>query len=77
MDDGSTKVVSATLAEPWATPLAEEFQADMIHNTTNPDHDLSGRGSYMMTLVPPAGDAADAVLAPTGPCVVRAPYRLP
>lgn len=39
-DDSSAQVVSATLAEPWATLLAEELQADMIHSTTNPDHDL-------------------------------------
>jgi site-specific DNA recombinase len=49
------EVVSATFAEPWATLIAEEFHDRMARNTTNPDHDFSGRGSYMNTLVPPAG----------------------
>jgi site-specific DNA recombinase len=48
-------VTGATLREPWATLLAEDFQARMRHNTTNPDHDRFGRGSIMTTLVPPAG----------------------
>jgi site-specific DNA recombinase len=47
-------VTGATLREPWATLLAEDFQARMRHNTTNPDHDLLGRGSIMTTLVLPA-----------------------
>jgi site-specific DNA recombinase len=49
------EVVSATLAEPWATLIGDDFRARMAHNTKNPDHDLSGRGSYMNTLVPPRG----------------------
>jgi len=44
-------VVGAVLREPWATLLAEDFQARMIHNTTSPDHDLLGRGSSKTTLV--------------------------
>jgi DNA invertase Pin-like site-specific DNA recombinase len=48
--DGAT-VTTATLRQPWATLLAEDFQAAMAHNTTNPDRDLVGRGSKMMTLV--------------------------
>ena len=54
-DDSSAQVVSATFAEPWATLLGEEFQAGMIHNATNHDHDLLGRGSDMIPLVPPRG----------------------
>jgi len=49
------EVVAAVLREPWATLVAEDFQARMARNTTNPDHDSFGRGSDMMTLVPPAG----------------------
>jgi site-specific DNA recombinase len=52
--DGA-RVTGATLREPWATLLAEDFQARMRHNATNPDHDLLGRGSIMTTLVPPRG----------------------
>ena len=48
------RVTGATLREPWGTLLAEDFQARMRRNTTNPDH-LLGRGSIMTTLVPPAG----------------------
>ena len=40
---------------PWATLLAEDFQAAMDHNATNPDRDLVGRGSKMSALVPPTG----------------------
>src|SRR5664280_2882989 len=49
------EVVAAVLREPWATLVAEDFQARMARNTANPDHDSFGRGSDMMTLVPPAG----------------------
>ena len=53
--DDTAHVTGAILREPWATLLAEDFQAQMAHNTTNPDRDLVGRGSKMMTLVPPIG----------------------
>ena len=49
------RVTGSTLREPWATLLAEDFQARMRRSTTNPDHDRFGRGSIMRTLVPPAG----------------------
>jgi hypothetical protein len=52
--DGS-RVTGSTLREPWATLLADDFQARMRHNTRNSDRDLLGRGSIMKTLVPPAG----------------------
>jgi site-specific DNA recombinase len=48
-------VTGSTVREPFATLLAEDFQARMRRNTTNPDRDLLGRGSIMRTLVPPAG----------------------
>ena len=48
-------VAGAILREPWSTLLTEGFQAQMGGNTTNLDQDLSGRGSKMMTLVPPVG----------------------
>jgi site-specific DNA recombinase len=44
-------VVGAVLREPWATLLAEDFQARMIYNISNPDHDRFGQGSSMKTLV--------------------------
>jgi hypothetical protein len=53
--DDIPAVTSATLREPWTTLYAEDFQRRMIHNTTNPNHDLLGRGSKMRPLVPPAG----------------------
>jgi site-specific DNA recombinase len=55
VDDDATQVAGATLREPWATMLAAEFIREMTLNTTNPDHDLDGRGSKMMSLVRPAG----------------------
>ena len=53
-DDG-VQVAGSVLNEPWATLLAEDFQARMAENTANPDQVHSGRGSYMNALVPPAG----------------------
>src|SRR5450759_5756691 len=52
------EVVGAVLREPWATLVAEDVQAHMARNTTNPDHDSFGRGSDMMSLVPPAGSVS-------------------
>jgi site-specific DNA recombinase len=48
-------VAGAVLREPWATLLAEDFQAQMAANTANLGRDLDGRGSKMSALVPPAG----------------------
>ena len=64
------EVVGAVLREPWATLVAEDFQARMARNTTNPDHDLFGRGSDMMTLVPPAG-LEPATKRLEGACSIR------
>jgi site-specific DNA recombinase len=50
-DQDGPNVRGATLREPWATLLAEDFQARMRQNTENPDRDLLGRGSIMRTLV--------------------------
>ena len=55
IEDDLLVVAGAILREPWATLLAADFQARMARNTMNPDQDLSGRGSKMMTLVPPVG----------------------
>ncbi len=56
VEDDTAHVAGAVMREPWATLLAGDFQAQMAaHNTTNPDRDLDGRGSKMMSLVPPAG----------------------
>lgn len=55
LQDDAPAVTSAIFLEPWATLYAEDFQRRMIHNTTNPGHDLLGRGSKMRPLVPPAG----------------------
>jgi site-specific DNA recombinase len=49
--DDTAEVAGGTLREPWATLLAEDFKRQMILNTTNPDRDLVGRGSKMMSLV--------------------------
>jgi site-specific DNA recombinase len=55
-DDGDgAHIAAATLREPWATVLTEDFHTRMTTNTTNPDRDLRGRGSKMIALVPPAG----------------------
>ena len=54
-EDDGVQVAGASYREPWSTLLAEEFIQEMRANTTNPDHDLFGRGSKMMSLVPPAG----------------------
>ncbi len=56
VEDDAARVAGAVLREPWATLLAGDFQAQMAsRNTTNPDRDLDGRGSKMMSLVRPAG----------------------
>jgi site-specific DNA recombinase len=76
-DSDSPRVVSSVLNEPWATLLQREFQDRMAHNTTNPDHDLSGRGSEMMTLVPPAGDVTDLHGPLSCTVAVTCSYALP
>ena len=49
-------LAGATLRDPWAMLLAEDFQAQMAsHTTANPDRDLAGRGSKVVSLVPPVG----------------------
>ena len=58
VEDDAAHVAGAVLREPWATLLAEDFQAQMAtaaHNATNPGRDLVGRGSRMSALVPPVG----------------------
>jgi site-specific DNA recombinase len=54
-DDDTVQIAAAVLQEPWSTLLAEDFQQQMISNTTNPDRDLDGRGSKIQSLVPSAG----------------------
>jgi site-specific DNA recombinase len=49
------QVAGAILREPWATLYAGEFVQEMTLNTTDPDHDLDGRGLNTRSLVPPAG----------------------
>src|ERR1022692_3012473 len=69
-------VVGAVLREPWATLLAEDFRARMIHNTTNPDRDFPGQGSSMKTLVRLAGlEPATGCLE--GSCSIQLSYRRP
>jgi site-specific DNA recombinase len=47
-------VAGTTYREPWATLLTSELvQQASQDNTTNPDHDLVGRGSIKTSLVPP------------------------
>lgn len=53
--DDEPEIAGATLREPWATLLADEFIQQMAEGTTNPDRDLVGRGSNKCSLVPPVG----------------------
>jgi site-specific DNA recombinase len=75
-DDGDVEVAGSILNEPWATLLAEDFQKCMAENTTNPGRVRCGRGSYMKTLVPPAG-FEPALLPPEGSALspeLRGPF---
>jgi site-specific DNA recombinase len=53
--DGQVQVVREVLREPWATILAENSPPTGGEDEENPDQDHFGRGSRMMSLVPPAG----------------------
>jgi hypothetical protein len=63
-------VFGAIYREPWATLFAESFQQRMAENTENPGQLPSGRGSYMKTLVPPAG-IEPATIRLEGGCSIR------
>ncbi len=64
-DSETAEVAGATLREPWATLLTDDFIKQMRHSATNPGHDHVGQGSNMMSLVPPAG-FEPALLPPEG-----------
>jgi site-specific DNA recombinase len=54
VEDEEPAVAGATLREPWATLLAEEFLQQMAQGTTDPTVDLDGQGLTRKSLVPPA-----------------------
>jgi hypothetical protein len=67
VEDEEPTVAGATLREPWATLLAEEFIQQMAQHTTNPGSDLDGRGSNMRSLVHPTRQHTNPQVVIEGP----------